>query len=125
MTQHLRPRIFPLLHLALPVMVTLKFQESETGQLKIIHHEEHWTVEGLLQTIPLIAFWHDRVLRIAMGKILTVTGQAMNTAIDASHKMIQRSIELERAREQMIRDMERERGLRTIENSNVYQYTLL
>ncbi|OAD66911.1 hypothetical protein PHYBLDRAFT_160501 [Phycomyces blakesleeanus NRRL 1555(-)] len=47
MTQHLRPRLFPLLHLALPVIVTLKFRESESGKLKVEHLEEHWTVEGM------------------------------------------------------------------------------
>lgn len=49
LTQRLCPRVVPLVQLELPVMVTLRFRETDldSGLMKIAEHNESWTLEGL------------------------------------------------------------------------------
>lgn len=101
--QTLCPRAFPCVKILLPVTVILEFRETDkdSGLLKIEAHEEHWTVEGIMNSIPILSFWYDRVVRTMVGKLLTATGEAVYTATETASLLIQRSKEIEEARRRL------------------------
>ncbi|KAF7721831.1 hypothetical protein EC973_004094 [Apophysomyces ossiformis] len=84
-------------------MVTLQFTETHlhSGLLKVSHHEENWTVEGLIQTIPIVRYWYDHVLRTVMGKALSTTGEVIYTAAATAEVLVSRNQEIENARKQL------------------------
>ncbi|KAF9974712.1 hypothetical protein BGZ73_001831 [Actinomortierella ambigua] len=79
LTQNLRPRLFPLLHLSIPATVTLLFKETEDG-LMIYQQQDSWTLEGIVQSMPLLGWWYDNVVRNVLGRLLTSTGGFLHTA---------------------------------------------
>ncbi|CAO3590572.1 unnamed protein product [Absidia cylindrospora] len=99
MTQILRPRIFPWVSLKVPVISTLYFQETDldSGLWKIHHHEETWTVEGLLESIPLLSRWYDYVVRTMAGKFLVYSGQMLHSANETAQLLNDRNQEIEDA----------------------------
>ncbi|KAI8983732.1 hypothetical protein BDB01DRAFT_789897 [Pilobolus umbonatus] len=105
-TQKLCPRLFPFARLSFPVTVILEFKETEvnSGLLKIDTHEEHWTVEGILKSIPIVSFWYDHVIRSMIGKILSAVGEAVHTATETASLLVSRSREIEEARRRLERD---------------------
>ncbi|KAG1143476.1 hypothetical protein G6F37_006340 [Rhizopus arrhizus] len=106
--------------LALPVTVILEFRETDTdsGLLKIEAHEEHWTVEGIMNSIPILSFWYDRVVRTMVGKLLTATGEAVYTATETASLLIQRSKEIEEARRRL--ELERKNREQLLLSLNEY-----
>ncbi|GAN02922.1 hypothetical protein MAM1_0030c02372 [Mucor ambiguus] len=87
---NLTPRVFPsFVQLQVPAITTLYFRETEcdSGLLKIYRQEDSWTLEGLIQSVPLVSFWYNHVLRVVMGKLLTTTGDIINSAIQQAHKI--------------------------------------
>lgn len=96
----------PLLKLELPVTVILEFKETDTdsGLLKIESHQEHWTIEGILKTIPFVSFWYDQVVRTMIGKMLCFTGEAVYSATETASLLLQRNKEIEEARKRIERD---------------------
>lgn len=63
---------------------------------------------GLLQSVPLISFWYDHVLRLIMGKIVTTTGDLLDAALQQAEKMTQRGQEIQRiGRDLAIENMEK------------------
>lgn len=87
---NLTPRLFPsLIQLQVPAITTLYFRETEcdSGLLKIYRQEDSWTLEGLIQSVPLVSFWYNHVLRVVMGKLLTTTGDIINSAIQQAQKI--------------------------------------
>ncbi|ORY93220.1 hypothetical protein BCR43DRAFT_526815 [Syncephalastrum racemosum] len=84
LTQRLCPRAVPLVQLELPVVVTLRFRETDldSGLLKIAEHNESWTLEGLIQSVPFLGFWYDHVVRVLMGRVLSTSGAMIHTAVD-------------------------------------------
>ncbi|KAG2228292.1 hypothetical protein INT45_011084 [Circinella minor] len=87
LTQKLCPRLFPFVQLELPVIATLNFQETDvdSGLLKINHHQESWTLEGLLQAVPVLSYWYDNVVRVLMGKMISSTGEVVYSATERMH----------------------------------------
>ncbi|KAF7728605.1 hypothetical protein EC973_005832 [Apophysomyces ossiformis] len=99
LTQNLSPTIFPaFVKLQVPSITTLHFRETEqdSGLLKIYRQEDSWTLEGILQSVPLISFWYNHVLRVVMGKLVTTTGDLLDAALQHAHKMSMRGREIQR-----------------------------
>ncbi|KAI8332731.1 hypothetical protein EDC96DRAFT_451418 [Choanephora cucurbitarum] len=111
LTQTISPYILPsLIQLKIPAITTLHFKETEkdSGLLKIYKQEDSWTLEGLLQSVPLVSFWYDHVLRLVMGKLVTATGDLLDAAIQQAEKMTLRGQEIQRiGRELAIENMEK------------------
>ncbi|KAI8340627.1 hypothetical protein BC941DRAFT_417730 [Chlamydoabsidia padenii] len=109
--QNISPRIFPsCIRLRVPSITTLHFRETEqaSGLLKIYRQEDSWTLEGLIQSVPLISFWYNYVLRVAMGKLVTATGDLLDAAFQHAQKMSMRGREIQRlGRNLAIENMEK------------------
>ncbi|KAI9277817.1 hypothetical protein BY458DRAFT_504148 [Sporodiniella umbellata] len=101
--QNLCPRFFPYVHVELPVTVVLEFKETDkdSGLIKIDAHDEHWTIEGIINSIPIISFWYDRIIRTMMGRLLTATGEAVYTATETASLLVKRSKEIEEAKRKL------------------------
>ncbi|KAI8877069.1 hypothetical protein K501DRAFT_261023 [Backusella circina FSU 941] len=105
--QTISPRLFPLIRFEFPVTVILKFQEeTQNGIIKINQHEEHWTIEGILSSVPFISFWYNHVLRKMMGKIMTFTGETVQTAAATASLLVSRHRELDIARRNILKRIE-------------------
>ncbi|KAG0329098.1 hypothetical protein BGZ99_003482 [Dissophora globulifera] len=79
LVQNLRPRVFPLLHLQVPATTTLHFRDEPEG-LMIYRHQDSWTLEGIVQSMPLLGWWYDHVVRNVLGSVLTSAGGFLHTA---------------------------------------------
>ena len=120
LTQTLCPRMFPWVQISFPVTVVLEFKETDldSGLLKIMMHEEHWTIDGkdvliifmiltllinqgLLKATPIISFWYDHILRPMVGRLLSVTGEAVYTATETAALLVKRNKEIEEARQRL------------------------
>ncbi|KAI7867929.1 hypothetical protein BDF14DRAFT_1995515 [Spinellus fusiger] len=88
LTQHLSPCLVPW-RMEVPVIVTLTFRETETesGLFKIERHEESWCIGGLVASLPLASYWHDRVIRVILGKFITSMGEVVGLASEAVQSM--------------------------------------
>lgn len=132
-TQNLSPSMFPsFIQLQVPAITTLHFRETEadSGLLKIYRQEDSWTLEGkweitfhvnkstnlvsgeyhlgLIQSMPLMSFWYNDVLRVVMGKLVTATGDLLDAALRHAHKMSMRGREIQRrSRDLAIENMEK------------------
>ncbi|KAI9473724.1 MAG: hypothetical protein EXX96DRAFT_315529 [Benjaminiella poitrasii] len=111
LTQTISPCIFPsFIQLKVPAITTLYFKETdkESGLLKIYRQEDSWTLEGLLQSVPLVSFWYNHVVRLMMGKLVTTTGDILDAAIDQAQKLVMQAQELQRmGRDMAIDSMEK------------------
>ncbi|KAI9009349.1 hypothetical protein CLU79DRAFT_775261 [Phycomyces nitens] len=109
--QNLSPTIFPsFIRLQVPAITTLHFRETEqdSGLLKIYKQEDSWTLEGIIQSVPLISFWYNHVLRVIMGKLLTATGDLLDAALQHAQKMSVRGREIQRlGRDLAVENMEK------------------
>ncbi|RCH89959.1 hypothetical protein CU098_000126, partial [Rhizopus stolonifer] len=111
LTQTISPCVFPsFIQLEIPSITTLYFKETDqdSGLLKIYRQEDSWTLEGILQSVPLVSFWYDHVLRLIMGKLVTTTGDLLDAAIQQAEKMTLRGQEIQRiGRDLAIENMEK------------------
>ncbi|KAI8143043.1 hypothetical protein BJV82DRAFT_613263 [Fennellomyces sp. T-0311] len=111
LTQNFSPSMFPsFVRLQVPAITTLHFRETEqdSGLLKIYRQEDSWTLEGLIQSVPLISFWYNHILRVIMGKLVTATGDLLDAALRHAHKMSMRGREIQRrSRDLAIENMEK------------------
>ncbi|KAI9012680.1 hypothetical protein CLU79DRAFT_709028 [Phycomyces nitens] len=99
MTQHISPIFLPgFVGLSIPCITTLYFRETEqeSGLLKIYKQEDSWTVEGLIQSLPLVSFWYSRILRVLVGKLVTTAGDLIDASMTHARKMSRRGKEIER-----------------------------
>ncbi|KAI8973876.1 hypothetical protein BDB01DRAFT_807939 [Pilobolus umbonatus] len=108
---NISPTILPsFAKLEVPAITTLHFKETEydSGLLKIYRQEDSWTLEGIIQSIPLLSFWYTYVLRVVMGKLLSTTGDILDSAASHAQKMSMRSREIQQfGHEVAIENMER------------------
>ncbi|KAI9245269.1 hypothetical protein BY458DRAFT_560844 [Sporodiniella umbellata] len=119
LTQTISPCLFPnFVQVQFPSITTLRFKETEkeSGLLKVYEQEDSWTLEGLLQSVPLISFWYDHVVRLTMGKLVTSTGDLLDTAIQQAEKLS--------VRKQQIQRIGRELALENIEKLDEYKTEL-
>ncbi|KAF9328818.1 hypothetical protein BG006_008050 [Podila minutissima] len=79
LVQNMRPRLFPLIHLQIPATTTLLFQDSPIGPM-IYSQQDSWTLEGIVQSMPLLGWWYDNVVRNLLGAVLTSAGGFLHTA---------------------------------------------
>lgn len=131
LTQNISPSIFPsFIKLQVPAITTLHFRETDedmeeddTGLLKIYRQEDSWTLDGMLyrmpiytgdraihliigliQSMPLISFWYNQILRVVMGKLVTATGDLLDAALRHAHKMSMRGREIQRRSQDLARE---------------------
>ncbi|KAF9383575.1 hypothetical protein CPC16_008870 [Podila verticillata] len=79
LVQNMRPRLFPLIHLQIPATTTLLFQDSAIGPM-IYSQQDSWTLEGIVQSMPLLGWWYDNVVRNLLGAVFTSAGGFLHTA---------------------------------------------
>jgi hypothetical protein len=51
---------------------------------------------GLIQSVPLVSFWYNHVVRALMGKVVTATGDLLDAAMQQAEKMTLRGQEIQR-----------------------------
>ncbi|KAG0367816.1 MAG: hypothetical protein J3R72DRAFT_448350 [Linnemannia gamsii] len=79
LVQNLRPRVFPLLHLQVPATTTLLFKDTPEGPM-IYSHQDSWSLEGIVQSMPLLGWWYDHIARNVLGAVMTSAGGFLHTA---------------------------------------------
>nr|CAG8530661.1 3593_t:CDS:10 [Entrophospora candida] len=90
--QHLRPRFFPFFHFEIPSVTVLRLREDEdTGLLYIYKQEDNWTLEGLIQSVPIVNWWYEKVVRYIMGELITSAGDFLYTANTATSRLTDRA----------------------------------
>ncbi|RHZ79461.1 hypothetical protein Glove_145g18 [Diversispora epigaea] len=92
-TQHFRPRIFPFIHISIPSVTILKFRKADNGLLYIAEQEDNWTLGGLIQSVPLVSWWYDNVVRVVMGGLFTRAGSFLGYANVATYQLTENSHE--------------------------------
>ncbi|CAG8441751.1 3778_t:CDS:2 [Funneliformis mosseae] len=79
--QHLRPSIFPLIHFAVPAITTLRFRQESDKLLYIYRQEDNWTLEGLIQSVPLVNWFYENLIRkLVVGRLIIGTGSLISSA---------------------------------------------
>jgi hypothetical protein len=75
---------------------------------------------GILSSLPLISFWYNHVLRKMMGKMMTFTGETVQTAAATASLLVSRHRELDLARRNIIKRIEMQccSRLKRIEDSS-------
>ncbi|KAG0370762.1 hypothetical protein BGZ54_004263 [Gamsiella multidivaricata] len=101
LVQNLRPRVFPLLHLQVPATTTLHFRDTPHG-LMIYSHQDSWTLEGIVQSMPLLGWWYDHVVRNVLGSVLTSAGGFLHTANQTSGYLQFRAEEVQKLSTEII-----------------------
>ncbi|KAI7860359.1 hypothetical protein BDC45DRAFT_430487 [Circinella umbellata] len=127
LTQTVCPRMLPFVTIHLPIIVTLHFKEvdDDSDRIKIVRHEEHWTAQGLLETIPIASAWYDQLIRVTTGKVLATAGGFIHSASEMAQRITSRGREIEGGREDLIKRLSkssssstqtscREKGLRVV-----------
>ncbi|KAF9579237.1 hypothetical protein BGW38_004588 [Lunasporangiospora selenospora] len=95
LVQNLRPRLFPLVHLQVPATMTLLFKDTIEGPM-IYCHQDSWTLEGIVQSMPLIGWWYDNVVRNILGVVMTGAGGLLHTANQTTGYLQFRAEEVQR-----------------------------
>ncbi|CAG8479526.1 8300_t:CDS:2 [Paraglomus brasilianum] len=92
--QHLRPRIIPFIHLQVPAQTILKLREREDGKLVVYHQEDSWTLDALIKSVPLVNWWYENVVRVALGKLVSGAGSFIYSANHATSHLTARAGEI-------------------------------
>ncbi|CAG8653389.1 10590_t:CDS:2 [Paraglomus occultum] len=92
--QHFRPRIMPFVHLQVPAQTILRFRERDDGKMVIYHQEDSWTLDALIQSVPLVNWWYENVVRTALGKIVSGAGSFIYSANQATTHLTHRAGEI-------------------------------
>lgn len=78
----------PLVPLTLnvPSWTVLHFKETDLDSrlLKVWWHEESWTIEGILQAMPVVSKFYSSMVRAGIGKLLVGTGKLLETVAGGS-----------------------------------------
>ncbi|CAG8811155.1 27117_t:CDS:2, partial [Racocetra persica] len=94
-TQHLSPRVFPFVDFKIPSVTILKFcKNDDDGLLYIEKQEDNWTLEGLIQSVPLINWWYDCVVRVVVGDLVARAGSFLATANQATSHLAVKANEI-------------------------------
>ncbi|ORX56777.1 hypothetical protein DM01DRAFT_1334334 [Hesseltinella vesiculosa] len=103
LTQIIQPRFLPLVKLRIPMIATLCFRETDldSGLWKISLHQESWTVEGILDSVPFLSYWYQHVLKVSSGKLLVYSGKAIDTVSKTALVLNERNHEIEHATRQL------------------------
>lgn len=86
LVQNLRPRLFPLIHLEVPATTTLLFKDTPQGPM-IYSHQDSWTLEGIVQSVPLLGWWYDNIVRKILATVLTSAGGFLHTASQTTRSL--------------------------------------
>ncbi|KAI8069340.1 hypothetical protein BC940DRAFT_236851 [Gongronella butleri] len=99
LTQIIQPRLFPWITLKVPMIVNLGFRETDldSGLWKVYMHEESWTIDGFLDSMPLISYWYQSVLRVFNGKLIVLSGKFIHTVTETAQLLKDRNQEIETA----------------------------
>ncbi|ORZ07060.1 hypothetical protein BCR41DRAFT_360553 [Lobosporangium transversale] len=101
LTQNLRPRLFPFVHLQIPATTTLHFRDSEIGPM-IYSQQDSWTLEGIVQSMPLLGWWYDHIVRNILGSVLTSAGGFLHTANQTTEYLQFRAEEVQKISAEII-----------------------
>lgn len=78
--QNFNPRIFPFLHLKVPAITTLKYRYNPDRGIEIYSQQDNWTLEGLIQSVPMVNWWYQNIVRVLLGKLFTGADSFIQTA---------------------------------------------
>lgn len=56
----------------------------------------NWTIEGLLQSIPIISFCYTRMIRLITSQVILSTGDILDAAYTQADKMTAQGLEIQR-----------------------------
>ncbi|KAF9917718.1 hypothetical protein BX616_000129 [Lobosporangium transversale] len=109
LTQNLRPRLFPFVHLQIPATTTLHFRDSEIGPM-IYSQQDSWTLEGIVQTYGsfyiCVKLTHSGppVSEISniLGSVLTSAGGFLHTANQTTEYLQFRAEEVQKISAEII-----------------------
>ncbi|KAH8550290.1 hypothetical protein BGW37DRAFT_494442 [Umbelopsis sp. PMI_123] len=81
LTNYIKIPFIPLV-LSIPSWMILHFKETDLDSrlLKVWWHEDSWTIEGILQALPIVSEFYTGTVRTTLGKILAGTGRLLKTA---------------------------------------------
>jgi len=81
LTNFIKIPLVPLT-LHIPSWTILHFKETDIDSrlLKVWWHEDSWTIEGILQSLPIVSSIYTRVIRATLGKVLAGTGKLLESA---------------------------------------------
>ncbi|CAG8766661.1 16082_t:CDS:2, partial [Acaulospora morrowiae] len=85
--QHLRPRVLPFIHIKVPSVTTLTFFQADDGLLYISNQKDDWTLEGLIQSVPLVNWWYNHVVRKVLSGLFTQAGSFLASANHATSQL--------------------------------------
>ncbi|KAI7855300.1 hypothetical protein BDC45DRAFT_505889 [Circinella umbellata] len=73
--QNICPAVLPTSRytLKVPAITTLYFKERD-GLIKIYKQQDSWTLEGIMETLPMASFWYTRIIRVLLAKVAAVAG---------------------------------------------------
>ncbi|KAK3811605.1 MAG: hypothetical protein JOS17DRAFT_491117 [Linnemannia elongata] len=114
LVQNLRPRVFPLLHLQVPATTTLLFKDTPEGPM-IYSHQDSWSLEGIVQSMPLLGWWYDHIARNVLGAVLTSAGGFLHTANQTTGYLQFRAEEVQKMSTEIIEKSSAEIQLRSRE----------
>ncbi|CAG8570796.1 1074_t:CDS:2 [Racocetra fulgida] len=67
---------------------------KEDGLFYIEKQEDNWTLEGLIQSVPLINWWYDCVVRVVVGDLVARAGSFLATANQATSHLAVKANEI-------------------------------
>ncbi|KAG0348177.1 hypothetical protein BG004_005833 [Podila humilis] len=106
--------LFPLIHLQVPATTTLLFKDTPAGPM-ICSQQDSWTLEGIVQSMPLLGWWYDHVVRNILGAVLTSAGGFLHTANQTTGYLQFRAEEVQKLSNEIIEKSSAEIQTRSME----------
>ncbi|KAI8578285.1 hypothetical protein K450DRAFT_248095 [Umbelopsis ramanniana AG] len=81
LTNYIKIPFIPLV-LSIPSWMILHFQETDLDSrlLKVCWHEDSWTIEGILQSLPIVSTLYSGIIRATIGRLFSGTGRLLQSA---------------------------------------------
>ncbi|KAG0008354.1 hypothetical protein BGZ80_003546 [Entomortierella chlamydospora] len=81
----------------------------------IYSHQDSWTLEGIVQSMPLLGWWYDHVARNILGTVMTSAGGFLHTANQTTGYLQFRAEEVQKMSTEIIEKSSAEIQLRSKE----------
>ncbi|KAG0005998.1 hypothetical protein BGZ79_010646 [Entomortierella chlamydospora] len=81
----------------------------------VFDHQDSWTLEGIVQSMPLLGWWYDHVARNILGTVMTSAGGFLHTANQTTGYLQFRAEEVQKMSTEIIEKSSAEIQLRSKE----------